>query len=194
MSTAIDEKPQQEQIPAEGGHPAGRPARGTGAARTAVVALAGIIGGCVALSVAFVSVGRGSGTRAPTTNPVAGVAAHGAAPATGPLNVDLTEFKVNAAATTIAPGQVTLNITNSGRIPHELLVFRSNLAPTDYPKADGGIDEEGPGILKVSDGDNLDPGTTQSRTVDLSTPGTYLFVCNLPGHYAAGMYEVVTVK
>ena len=194
MSTVIDERAQEQLTPAEDPDSAPRSTPGTGARRKAVVVLAAIVGGCVALTVAFVSAGRGNGTQTPTSNPVAAVAAQGAAAAAGPVNVNLTEFKVGAAATTIAPGQVTLNITNSGTVQHELLVFRSNLAPSAYPKADGGIDEEGPGIQKVSDGDNLDPGATQSRTVDLTTPGTYLFVCNLPGHYAAGMYEVVTVK
>jgi uncharacterized cupredoxin-like copper-binding protein len=34
---------------------------------------------------------------------------------------------------------------------------------------------------------------TQARTIDL-TPGKYLFVCNIPGHFKQGMYTVVTVK
>ncbi|HEU5002887.1 MAG TPA: plastocyanin/azurin family copper-binding protein [Actinomycetota bacterium] len=191
MSTVIQEQAQDPQIPAEDPSDTTRP---PGGRRTAVLALAGIIAGCVGLSVLFVAVGRDGAPSAPPGAPAGAVAAPGAAPATGPVTVDLTEFTVKAAATTIAPGQVTLTITNAGKIQHELLVFRSDLAPGAYPKADGGIDEEGAGIQKVSDGDNLDPGTTQTRTVDLTSPGTYLFVCNLPGHYAAGMYQVVTVK
>jgi uncharacterized cupredoxin-like copper-binding protein len=72
-------------------------------------------------------------------------------------------------------------------------VFRSDLAPSAYPLDHGDINEEGPGISKISDGDNIDPGKSQTRTVDLSTPGTYLFVCNLPGHFGHGMFKVVTV-
>jgi uncharacterized cupredoxin-like copper-binding protein len=108
--------------------------------------------------------------------------------------VTLSEFKVQTAATTVAAGKVTFQISNAGKVQHELLVFKSDLAPSAYPLKDGNIDEEGPGITKVSDGDNLDPGGTQTRTADLSQPGTYLFVCNLPGHFKAGMYQVVTVK
>jgi uncharacterized cupredoxin-like copper-binding protein len=115
------------------------------------------------------------------------------APATGPITISLSEFKVSMP-TTIAAGQVALTIRNDGKVPHELLVFKSPLDASQYPKANGGIDEEGPGITKDSDGDNLDPGTTQTRTVDLSAPGAYVFVCNLPGHFAAGMYTTVVVK
>ena len=38
------------------------------------------------------------------------------------------------------------------------------------------------------------PTCTQTRMIDLTQPGSYLFVCNLPGHVQAGMYSVVTVK
>ena len=91
-------------------------------------------------------------------------------------------------------GQVNFSITNIGTIQHELLVFKSDLAPSAYPvDKNGHIIEDDPGITLVSDGDNIDPGKTQTRTVDLTQPGTYLFVCNIPGHFKAGMFSVVTV-
>jgi uncharacterized cupredoxin-like copper-binding protein len=89
---------------------------------------------------------------------------------------------------------VVLQAANFGTIQHELLVFQSNLPPANFPlDADGNIIENGPGINLISDGDNLDPGTTQQRTIDLSQPGSYLFVCNIPGHFKAGMFAPVTV-
>jgi uncharacterized cupredoxin-like copper-binding protein len=110
----------------------------------------------------------------------------------GPPTIVLTEWKV-AVATTMKAGKMTFKITNGGAMVHELLVFKSDLAPAAYPtnKA-GGINEEGAAIKLLSDGDNLDPGASQTRTVEL-TPGKYLFVCNLPGHFRAGMFTVVTV-
>jgi uncharacterized cupredoxin-like copper-binding protein len=112
---------------------------------------------------------------------------------TGPLTVSLTEFKVAPGQTTVSPGQVAISIRNDGQVQHELLVFRSQLDPSQYPQENGDIKEDGQGVTKVSDGDNLDPGTTQSRIVNLTAPGKYLFVCNLPGHFKAGMYAAVTV-
>lgn len=105
----------------------------------------------------------------------------------------LSEWNV-AAPGTIQAGTVVLEAANFGTIQHELLVFKSDLAPSAYPlDKDGNIIEDGPGINLISDGDNLDPGTTQTRTVDLTQPGSYLFVCNIPGHFKAGMYSQVTV-
>jgi len=89
---------------------------------------------------------------------------------------------------------VTLGITNGGVGEHELLVFKSDLAPTAYPlDTAGDIQEDSSKVDLVSDGDNIEPGGSQARTVDLTSPGTYLFVCNIPGHFHQGMYAVVTV-
>jgi uncharacterized cupredoxin-like copper-binding protein len=105
----------------------------------------------------------------------------------------LSEWHI-AAPTTIKAGTVNLEAANFGTIQHEILVFKSDLPPSAFPlDKDGNIIEDGPGIDLVSDGDNLDPGTTQTRTVDLTRPGSYLFVCNIPGHFKAGMFSVVTV-
>jgi len=105
----------------------------------------------------------------------------------------LSEWHV-AVPDTIKAGTVNLETANFGTIQHELLVFRSDLAPARYPvDQNGHIIEDDPSITLVSDGDNIDPGGTQTRTVDLSQPGTYLFVCNIPGHFKAGMFSVVTV-
>jgi uncharacterized cupredoxin-like copper-binding protein len=104
----------------------------------------------------------------------------------------LSEWKV-AVPSTLKAGKVTFTITNTGTVPHELLVFKSDLDEAAYPKDSAGdIVEDGPGIKLLSDGDNIDPGGSQTRTVDLS-PGKYLFVCNIPGHFKSGMFTVVTV-
>jgi uncharacterized cupredoxin-like copper-binding protein len=157
--------------------------------------------GFAAAAVIFSIVAIGFAVRAiddakPSTRSAAVVAPATPAPplASSPGPVTLSDFKVQPAATTVAAGKVTFQISNVGSVQHELLVFHSGLAPNAYPLKDGTIDEESSLITKVSDGDNIDPGASQSRTVDLTQPGTYLFVCNLPGHFKAGMYEVVTVK
>lgn len=105
----------------------------------------------------------------------------------------LSEWHIDAP-TTIKAGSVILEAANFGTIQHELLVFKSDLTPSGYPvDKNGDIIEDGPGIKLVSDGDNIDPGGTQTRTVDLTQPGSYLFACNIPGHFKAGMFSAVTV-
>ena len=109
----------------------------------------------------------------------------------GTQTISLVEWKVTVASTMKA-GQTSFTITNMGTAPHELLVFKSDLDPSAYPNVAGTIKEEGAGITLLSDGDNIDPGASQPRTIDL-TPGKYVFVCNIPGHFKQGMFTVVTV-
>jgi len=113
-------------------------------------------------------------------------------PAAGSPTVQLSEYKVAVGASTYKPGKVDFTIANGGTVEHELLVFRTDQPPSAFPiDAEGDINEEA--LNKISDGDNIAPGASQTRTIDLSQPGTYTFVCNLPGHFKAGMYQTITV-
>ena len=128
---------------------------------------------------------------APTASAIESAAAVSASPAGG-QTISLYEWKV-VVASTIKSGKSSFTISNDGTAPHELLVFKSDLKPSAYPTdAAGNIKEEGAGVTLVSDGDNIDPAGSQVRAIDLA-PGTYLFVCNIPGHFKQGMFTVVTV-
>lgn len=143
---------------------------------------------------AFVGLTALAGCGGAASTPASGTPAAPAAAAVDGSNIGLAEFKLSNVPTTLPAGKSDLTITNNGSVDHELLIFKSDLAPAAYPAdADGKILEEGAGINKVSDGDNVTAGQTQKRTVDLAA-GTYLFVCNLPGHFKSGMSQVVTVK
>ena len=106
--------------------------------------------------------------------------------------ITLTEWKV-AIPSTMKAGKVTFTINNAGAATHELIAFRSDLAPVSFPMANGDVNEDGKGIVQVTDGDDIPAGGTQARTIDLTKPGTYVFLCNIPGHFHQGMYAAVTV-
>ena len=132
---------------------------------------------------------------APASPSLAAIASASTAPSASPASassVSLTEWTV-AVSGTIKSGKTDLTISNVGVAAHELLVFQSDLDPSAYPTDKAGdIVEDGPGVNLLSDGDNIDPGGTQTRTIDLA-PGKYLFVCNIPSHFKQGMFTVVTV-
>ena len=93
-------------------------------------------------------------------------------------------------------GHHTFAYTNKGSIPHELLVFRTDLAGNALPvKADGSVDEESPLLHKVADsGNQTSPGRSESVPATKTlAPGHYVAACNLPGHYQRGMWLDVTV-
>jgi uncharacterized cupredoxin-like copper-binding protein len=164
-----------------------------------LAALGLVMAGCGKISTPTGAVTNGSPTTAAPAASTTTVATPTATPAaageSAPNPITLKEFKVGLPSTTVAPATYTVNITNAGTVQHELLVFRSDLSPDKFPlDSTGDIQEDGPGITKISDGDNIDPGKSQARTIDLNKPGSYVFVCNLPGHFRQGMFTQVTVQ
>ena len=93
-----------------------------------------------------------------------------------------------------AAGKVTFNVTNlSKTIIHEMIVapIKDENTVMPYVDAENRVDEDKAGDLgEVSE---LDPGKSGSLTLDMK-PGKYLLYCNVPGHYAMGMWTVLTVK
>jgi uncharacterized cupredoxin-like copper-binding protein len=86
---------------------------------------------------------------------------------------------------------VTFNATNTGLLPHELKIFPANPDPLPTTSK-GDVDEtqvQPVGAVAV-----LAPGRSAQKTISGLAPGTYYLVCNLPGHYAAGMSTVFKVN
>ena len=160
----------------------------------------------VVIAVSATACASAAATPSPQTSPAVSPAAlpstaatpaaiASAAPSTAaavPPTVTLTEWSVTVAGT-IKAGKLKFMATNKGVAAHELLIFKSSLAASAFPlDKSGNIIEEGVGVSLVSDADNIDPAGSQVRSIDL-TPGRYLFLCNIPGHFKAGMFTVVTV-
>ena len=123
---------------------------------------------------------------------VATLAGCGPDPPDAPTITRLADYSIQLSGTPVHIGTNVFAIENGGTQEHEFIGFKidqpvASLAVTP----DGDLNED---VLdNVTDGDNLQPGTDQTRLVNLTEPGTYLFVCNLPGHFAKGMYTVVTL-
>ena len=107
---------------------------------------------------------------------------------------------LRATPTTVSSGQVSFVVRNQGALAHELVILPlSTDGPGTRPSgADGKIDEsqslgEASKSCAEGTGDGLAPGSTGWVTVNLK-PGRYELVCDEPWHYAAGMFDVLTVN
>ena len=89
-------------------------------------------------------------------------------------------------------GVIAFVVTNNGKIHHEFVIVSGDPTGTkgDEPgrvsEANHIGGDSGPEIGDIA------PGQTKVLTVRLA-PGTYTAMCNLPGHYAAGMHFQFTV-
>jgi len=101
---------------------------------------------------------------------------------------------VFAVPSTVPAGEVTFTATNrSTDTIHEMILIKVTdpKKPLPYLAVDNKIDEDAAGQLgEVSE---LDPSKSGSLTMKLD-PGTYMLLCNVPGHYMAGMWTTITVK
>lgn len=84
--------------------------------------------------------------------------------------------------------KVTFQVRNVGQLPHEFVVIKTDksanaLGTGQRVPEDGNVGETG------------DVQTGASKTLKISLkPGHYALICNLPGHYSAGMHTDFTVK
>ena len=100
----------------------------------------------------------------------------------------------------VAAGTVSLRVANTGNLVHELVVLplaAGQRVGDRLVGADGRVDETGSvgeasRTCGAGAGDGIDPGGLGWTTLQLP-PGSYELICNLAGHYAAGMYTQLTV-
>lgn len=111
------------------------------------------------------------------------------------IDVKEKEMKIIPSSNTATAGQIDFVIKNVGRMPHELVVFKTDLPIDKLPQKNGEMDENGAGVKNVADtGENyLKSGETRTLRANL-TPGNYVLVCNLPGHFSGGMKTAFVVR
>jgi hypothetical protein len=99
-----------------------------------------------------------------------------APPPVARLQATAREFSVQLSRPSIAGGAIILELVNGGEDPHDLHVR----------PAGGGAD-----VLSVDRTDPFGGVTDASGTLAV---GSYTLYCSLPGHEAAGMHALLTVK
>jgi uncharacterized cupredoxin-like copper-binding protein len=161
------------------------------------VAVVAVLIASVAMVAALVAVGfaaRATDESNKRTTLAVGASAAPASAPVKPLPVTEHDFAIEPAETSLPAGLVDLAVTDRGPSAHEMLIFQTDLPADKLPRRpDGRVDESGDGVLKVFDsGDNIAVGTIKTFHIALAA-GRYVMVCNLPGHYLAGMHTAFAV-
>lgn len=115
------------------------------------------------------------------------------------LNVELYDYamKTKANPITLPSGTITFTGINRAKETHEIVLFKTDLAPEALPrKDDGSVDERGAGVELIDEAEGIKAGTTKSFQATV-TPGKYVLACNLiendKKHYMLGMFLPITV-
>ncbi len=110
------------------------------------------------------------------------------------VRVTANEWSLMPDSSSVRAGQVTFETLNQGRAGHEVVVLKTALAADALKvKANGAeVDEIGSGQI-IGELEDIGAGQTKSMTLILA-PGRYVLVCNILGHYYAGMVTVLEVS
>nr|WP_027046861.1 sulfocyanin-like copper-binding protein [Mesorhizobium loti] len=118
----------------------------------------------------------------------------GLAYATPGIDLSKATMGIKASPGAAKAGEVTFSVKNDSKdTVHEMIVmYLANPSkPLPYLDAENRVDEDRAGDKgEVSE---LDPGKSGTLTVELKA-GKYLLICNVPGHYGAGMWAEFTVE
>jgi uncharacterized cupredoxin-like copper-binding protein len=113
--------------------------------------------------------------------------------APGPVAAGLSDTGITLSTNVVKAGDVTFNIKNtSAAETHEFVVIQTDLSADQLiPGADNKLDEE----KLTSMGEKGDILLGQGADLALKLPaGHYLLICNLPGHFQAGMHADFIVQ
>ncbi|HJX08409.1 MAG TPA: sulfocyanin-like copper-binding protein [Actinomycetota bacterium] len=110
---------------------------------------------------------------------------------TGGVSATEKDFAIDLASSSAPAGSVTFNISNEGPSAHEFVVIETDDAPDALPTKNGTVDEDN--LTVVDEAEDIAPSTTATLTTDLEA-GSYVIICNVPGHYEAGMHTAFTAS
>jgi len=109
--------------------------------------------------------------------------------ATKSTTVTLSEFKVSPSPKSVSHGKVTFTVKNKGDMEHELAVIKTTKSASKLPVSGNRASEKG----SVGEVEDIASGKSKKLTLNLKK-GHYVLICNIPGHYKAGMYADFTVR
>lgn len=121
-------------------------------------------------------------------------ATHHATAKTQTITVTLgkpSEMTMSLKPSSVKAGRVTFKVTNHGKLVHEAIVIRTNLAPNKL-ETKGAVAVFSKKSQVAATG-HLKAGKSKTITATLKK-GKYVVICNLPGHYLAGMRAGLTVR
>lgn len=107
------------------------------------------------------------------------------------VNVALGEWSIEILADHIHSGNVVFEVTNNGTVPHELAIVITGIAVDALPTSAGSVDETQ--VEVVGRVDQMDGAGKSSASWTLQA-GSYVLICNIPGHYDLGMRTVLTIE
>jgi uncharacterized cupredoxin-like copper-binding protein len=113
------------------------------------------------------------------------------APSGSQVVAELADYKITVNVPSVRAGSIKIGVRNLGTMEHSFQVLKTDLPPDKLPVdgASAKAKEDG----KVGEIASIPAGKSAAVTIDL-TPGKYVFICNIAGHYGLGMHTGFIVE
>jgi uncharacterized cupredoxin-like copper-binding protein len=113
------------------------------------------------------------------------------------VKVELGDFSITPAHTSISAGDVIFAAHNKGGFVHELVVMKTTTSDIPVKKNGEANEDAVPQPQHMGEVEDVQPGKTADLKLTL-TPGTYVLLCNRTdgtvAHYQKGMHTELSVK
>jgi len=115
------------------------------------------------------------------------------------LDVSLVEFSVTVVPDAVPAGPARFTVTNDGDVAHQFLVIATDLAPAALPLTASGfaVDLEQLDVVATAESADGDETMVKEESVVVETDlvaGSYVLICNVPGHYESGMVATLSAQ
>jgi uncharacterized cupredoxin-like copper-binding protein len=147
------------------------------------------------LALAFVAAACSSddGGDGGTTTSVSNSASPTTDTSTGtPVAATVKDFAIVVDPGSVSAGEIRFTITNDGPSTHEFVVLRTDLAADALPVEGDEVPEDDPALSNAGEAEDIAAGSTTTLALTLEA-GSYVILCNITGHYVAGMHTAFTV-
>lgn len=126
-----------------------------------------------------------SGGAQPPGKPAAAVT-----PGNAVVTINMDEWQLKPSLASVPGGKVSFVVANQGKVPHEVVLLQTDLAPNALVQRGDKVDEAASGhnIGEIE----VESGVTEAGTFNLP-PGHYVLVCNVEAHYKQGMFAAFEV-
>ncbi len=111
----------------------------------------------------------------------------------GGIAATVKDFEISLGADQAQAGSVEFDIHNDGPSTHEFVVFKTDLDGDELPVEGGEVNEDASELESMGEQEDIASGSDTTLSVDLQ-PGHYVIICNITGHYEAGMHTELTVS
>lgn len=98
--------------------------------------------------------------------------------------VDLKDYAIALSVASVKAGAVKFGIRNNATMVHDFDLFKTDLAFDKLPIDGGSAKVKMDGLVKQMI--NIAANRSTTLSADLS-PGNYVIICNVAGHYQLGM-------